>query len=130
MNSYTTPMLQQYFEIKKNYPHDFLFFRLGDFYELFDSDAREASRILGLTLTARHKGTPNEIAMCGVPYHSAEKYIAQLTKLGRRVAICEQISDPGLPGIVKREVVKIITPGTTLDETIIDTKKIIILFLL
>jgi len=118
-----TPMLEQYFAIKKKNPEAFLFFRLGDFYEMFEDDAREAAKLLGLTLTARHKGKENEVAMCGVPHHSAEKYIAQLSKLGKRVAICDQVSDPNLPGIVEREVVKIITPGTTLDETITDTKK-------
>lgn len=118
-----TPMLQQYFEIKKKHEDAFLFFRLGDFYEMFGEDAKEAAKLLGLTLTARHKGSPNEIAMCGVPHHSAQRYIAQLTKMGKRVAICDQVSDPNLPGIVQREVVKIVTPGTTLDETITDTKK-------
>src|SRR5690606_24083827 len=123
MSKKLTPMLQQYFDIKAKHQNAFLFFRLGDFYELFGEDAKEAARLLGLTLTARQKGTENEIPMCGVPHHSAERYIAQLTKLGKRVAICDQVSDPSLPGIVQREVVKIITPGTTLDETITDTKK-------
>ncbi|MGE3278208.1 MAG: DNA mismatch repair protein MutS [Candidatus Altimarinota bacterium] len=123
MTKKLTPMLQQYFEIKAKHQNAFLFFRLGDFYEMFGDDAKEAARLLGLTLTARQKGTENEIAMCGVPHHSAERYIAQLTKLGKRVAICDQVSDPSLPGIVQREVTKIITPGTTLDETITDTKK-------
>lgn len=123
MSKKLTPMLQQYFEIKAKHQNAFLFFRLGDFYEMFGDDAKEAARLLGLTLTARQKGTENEIPMCGVPHHSAERYIAQLTKLGKRVAICDQVSDPSLPGIVQREVVKIITPGTTLDETITDTKK-------
>jgi len=123
MTKKLTPMLQQYFEIKAKHQNAFLFFRLGDFYELFGDDAKEAARLLGLTLTARQKGTENEIAMCGVPHHSAERYIAQLTKLGKRVAICDQVSDPSLPGIVQREVTKIITPGTTLDETVTDTKK-------
>ena len=118
-----TPMQQQYLEIKKQHPNAFLFFRLGDFYEMFGEDAKEGARLLGLTLTARHKGGENEIPMCGVPHHSADRYIAQLTRLGKRVAICEQVSDPSLPGIVQRQVVKVITPGTTLDETIVDTKK-------
>lgn len=116
-------MLQQYFDIKKKHPKEFLFFRLGDFYEMFGDDAREGARLLGLTLTARHKGSESEIPMCGVPHHSANRYIAQLTKMGKRVAICDQVSDPNLPGIVEREVVKIITPGTTLDESITDSKK-------
>jgi DNA mismatch repair protein MutS len=118
-----TPMLQQYFEIKKKTADAFVFFRLGDFYEMFGEDAIEASKILGITLTARQKGTDNEIPMCGVPHHSATKYIAMLTQAGRRVALCEQVSDPNLPGIVQREVVKTITPGTSFDESVIDTGK-------
>lgn len=118
-----TPMLKQYFEIKGQHEGALLFFRLGDFYELFGEDAKEAARLLGLTLTARHKGGPNEIPMCGVPHHSAEKYIAQLVSKGKHVAIADQVSDPSLPGIVQREVVKIITPGTTLDESITDTQQ-------
>lgn len=113
-------MLRQYAEIKAKHPDDFLFFRLGDFYELFDQDAKMASKILGLTLTARHRGTPHEIAMCGVPYHSADRYVAELLKSGKRVAICEQVSDPKLPGIVERKVIKVITAGTVLDETVTD----------
>jgi DNA mismatch repair protein MutS len=123
MTKKLTPMLQQYFEIKEKHQNAFLFFRLGDFYEMFGEDAKEAARLLGLTLTARQKGTENEIPMCGVPHHSAEKYIAQLTRLGKRIAICDQVSDPSLPGIVQREVTKIITPGTTLDETITNPGK-------
>lgn len=118
-----TPMLQQYFDIKKDHPNAFLFFRLGDFYEMFGDDAIAAAKILGVTLTARGKGTANEIPMCGVPHHSADKYISELTKQGKHVAICNQVSDPSLPGIVQREVVKVITPGTSMDETIADTKK-------
>lgn len=118
-----TPMLQQYFALKKDHPQSFLFFRLGDFYELFGEDAIEASKILGITLTARQKGTENEIPMCGVPHHSATKYIALLTQAGHRVSLCEQVSDPNLPGIVQREVVKTVTPGTTFDESVIDARK-------
>src|SRR3989339_1439053 len=109
-----TPMFQQYYEIKQKYPKDILFFRMGDFYEMFGEDAREASKILNITLTKRAKGTENEIPMCGIPYHAAEGYIAKLTRAGKRVAVCEQTSDPALPGIVKREVVRIVTPGTTM----------------
>lgn len=116
-----TPMMRQYFEIKQQASDCILFFRLGDFYEMFDQDALVASEILGITLTARSKGD-NRIPMCGVPYHSAAGYIAKLTRAGRKVAICEQVSDPNLPGIVKREIVRIITPGTTLDENVLDDK--------
>jgi DNA mismatch repair protein MutS len=100
MDKKLTPMLEQYFELKQKYQDMMLFFRLGDFYEMFDEDAKEGARLLGLTLTARYRGTVQEMPMCGVPYHSAEHYIAKLTKAGKRVAICEQLSDPNLPGIV------------------------------
>lgn len=115
-----TPMLAQYFKIKEKNKENILFFRLGDFYEMFGADAIKASRILDITLTARHKGTENEIPMCGIPYHAGSQYIAKLTKAGCNVAICEQTSDSTLPGIVKREVVQIITPGTTLDSSLLD----------
>lgn len=106
-------MMQQYQEIKAECRDAILFFRLGDFYEMFGQDAIEASKILDITLTSRNKSDPNGHPMCGVPYHAVEGYIAKLIKSGKKVAICEQISDPELPGIVKRKIVKIITPGTT-----------------
>ncbi|MFH1029662.1 MAG: DNA mismatch repair protein MutS [bacterium] len=113
-------MLRQYFEIKDKHKDKILFFRLGDFYEMFGADAEKASIILDIVLTARHKGTEHEIPMCGLPYHAAEQYIAKLTKAGLKVAICEQVSDPSLPGIVKREVVQIITPGTTMCSSLLE----------
>lgn len=113
-------MLRQYFEIKDKHKDKILFFRLGDFYEMFGKDAQRASLILDIVLTARHKGTENEIPMCGLPYHAADQYIAKLTKAGCKVAICEQVSDPSLPGIVKREVVQIITPGTTMNSSLLE----------
>lgn len=116
-------MLKQYKEIKKKHDDAILFFRLGDFYEMFGPDAIEASKILNITLTARNKGTDNETPMCGVPYHSVAGYLSKLTKAGKKVAVCEQISDPSLPGIVKREVVRTITPGTTLDDHILENKE-------
>ncbi len=116
-----TPMMQQYQEIKAEQQDAILFFRLGDFYEMFGPDAKEASQILGITLTARNKGE-HRTPMCGIPYHAAENYVAKLTKAGKKVAICEQVSDPNLPGIVKREVVRIITPGTTFNDNILDKK--------
>jgi len=116
-----TPMMAQYREIKANYPDAILFYRLGDFYEMFFEDAIEASQLLQITLTARSKGE-HKAPMCGVPYHAAQNYIAKLTRLGKKVAICEQLSDPNLPGIVKRDVVRIITPGTTLDENVLEQK--------
>lgn len=116
-----TPMQRQYFEIKETCPENaLLFFRLGDFYELFYEDAKKAAGELGLTLTARHKKTDDPMPMCGVPYHAAEKYISKLTQKGFSVAICDQVSDASLPGIVKREIVQIITPGTTLSDDVLD----------
>jgi DNA mismatch repair protein MutS len=117
-----TPMMKQYLEMKEAYPDAILFFRLGDFYEMFFDDALEASRILQITLTARNKGGAAKAPMCGVPYHAADSYISKLTKNGKKVAICEQLSDPNLPGIVKRDVVRVVTPGTTLDDNILEGK--------
>ena len=108
-----TPMMKQYLEIKRNYRDAFLFFRLGDFYELFYEDAEKAAALLEITLTARAGKYDDKIPMCGVPYHSAENYIETLVKNGHKVAICEQVEDPAeAKGIVRREVVKIVTPGT------------------
>jgi len=115
-------MMKQYNEIKQTLKDEILFFRLGDFYEMFGPDAIEASKILNITLTARGKGSANEMPMCGIPFHASENYIAKLTRAGKRVAICDQVSDPTLPGIVKREVVRIVTPGTTLDDKVLDNK--------
>ncbi len=122
MTKILTPMQRQYYEIKEQNPESILLFRLGDFYEMFDKDAIDASKILGITLTARNKGKDNEMKMCGIPHHSSEKYINQLTRAGKRVAICDQISDPSMPGIVERAVIKIITPGTIISETELDKK--------
>lgn len=122
MTKVLTPMQRQYYEIKGQNPESILLFRLGDFYEMFDEDAVVASKILGITLTARQKGSPNEMKMCGIPYHAAENYINKLSLSGKKVAICEQVSDPKEPGIVKREVVRIITPGTVLSESVLDAK--------
>src|SRR5690349_19863177 len=100
-----TPMLRQYLEIKKAYAGTLLFFRLGDFYELFNEDAITGSHELGITLTARQKDSPNPITMCGVPYHAASNYISRLVKKGYRVAICEQAEPAGRgTKLVKREV--------------------------
>ena len=100
-----------------------LFFRLGDFYEMFFEDALTASRELNITLTGRAGGMEEKIPMCGVPYHSVDNYIAKLIKKGYRIAICEQVEDPkAAKGIVERKVVKIITPGTVLSEQLLDDK--------
>ena len=113
-----TPMMEQYREVKRQHPQDLLMFRLGDFYELFFDDAELAARELEITLTSREAGSGNRVPMCGVPYHAVEGYIARLIAKGYRVAICEQVEDPKLAkGIVKREVVRVITPGTILYES-------------
>lgn len=120
----TTPMLRQYLEIKKKYPGTILFFRLGDFYEMFNEDAVIGSRELEITLTARQKDSPNPMPMCGVPHHAAANYIARLVKKGYRVAICEQ-TEPAGKGtkLVNREVVRIITPGTAIDAQLVESRE-------
>ncbi len=118
-----TPMLRQYLEIKKLYPGTILFFRLGDFYEMFNEDAILGSRELEITLTARHKDSPNPVPMCGVPHHAAANYIARLVRKGYRVAICEQTEEAGKGvKLVKREVVRVITPGTAIDPQLVESK--------
>ncbi len=117
-----TPMVQQYLDVKKQHQNELLFFRLGDFYEMFFEDAITASRELNITLTKRAGGMEN-MPMCGVPYHSVDGYIAKLIKKGYRIAICEQVEDPKLAkGIVERKVIKIITPGTALNEQLLEDK--------
>jgi DNA mismatch repair protein MutS len=117
MENSTTPMLRQYLELKKAYPGTILFFRLGDFYEMFNEDAIVGARELEITLTARQKDSPNPIPMCGIPHHAAASYISRLVKKGYRVAICEQ-AEPAGKGVklVKREVVRVVTPGTSIDS--------------
>ncbi|HSA30189.1 MAG TPA: DNA mismatch repair protein MutS [Candidatus Omnitrophota bacterium] len=123
-----TPMLQQYRQIKSRHQDCILFFRLGDFYEMFYEDAKEASRILDLVLTARGKGTANHVPMCGIPFHSADSYIAKLIKSGKKVAICEQTEDPATAkGIVKRDVIRVISSGTFLDEHSSDSRYVLCL---
>src|ERR1035437_1263456 len=118
-----TPMMQQYRETKSRHPNEILFFRLGDFYEMFFEDAKLASRELEITLTGRDAGMAERIPMCGIPYHAAETYITKLINKGYKVAICEQIGDPKAKGLVKRDVVKIITPGTVLSESVLTDSK-------
>lgn len=119
-----SPMMEQYFQIKKNYPETLLFFRLGDFYEMFFDDAKIASKELELVLTGRDCGQEERAPMCGVPFHSADSYIAKLVSRGYKVAICEQVEDPATAkGIVKRDVVRIVTPGTVIESNMLDESK-------
>ncbi|WP_028125351.1 DNA mismatch repair protein MutS [Eremococcus coleocola] len=119
-----TPMMEQYDAVKERYPDCFIFFRLGDFYEMFNEDALQASKILEITLTSRNKNVDNPIPMCGVPYHSADDYIKTLVQAGHKVAICEQLEDPKLTkGMVKRGVIKVITPGTIMQEKALNQKE-------
>ncbi len=119
----TTPMMQQYFQVKADYQDAFLFFRLGDFYEMFFDDALQASQLLEITLTSRGGNGDDRIPMCGVPHHAAKNYIDQLIAKGHKVAICEQVEDPKLTkGVVKREVVRLITPGTHTEGKNVDSK--------
>ena len=119
-----TPMMEQYFEVKNQYKDYLLFYRLGDFYEMFFDDAILVSRELELTLTGRDCGEAERAPMCGVPFHSAEGYIGKLIEKGYRVAICEQVEDPALAkGLVKREVVRVITPGTLIESNLLTESK-------
>ena len=112
-----TPMLRQYLGIKGQYPDAILFFRMGDFYEMFFEDAETASRLLGITLTSRGTHNGEKIPMCGVPYHSARSYLGKLVEQGRKVAICDQVEDPrAAKGIVRREVTRVVTPGSVLED--------------
>lgn len=123
MSGYT-PMMQQYLEIKKQYQYCLLFYRLGDFYELFFEDAKIASKELELTLTGKDCGVEERAPMCGVPFHSADGYIAKLIQKGYKVAVCEQTEDPKqAKGLVKRDVIRIVTPGTVLDTNVLDESK-------
>lgn len=118
-----TPMLRQYLEIKERYRDAILFFRLGDFYEMFFEDAHTASKILDIALTSRNKNEEGAVPLCGVPYHSAEPYIQKLLEAGHKVAVCEQMEDPATAkGVVKREVVRVITPGTVTAAEALDAR--------
>ncbi|MCP3901896.1 MAG: DNA mismatch repair protein MutS, partial [Desulfobacteraceae bacterium] len=116
-----TPMMEQYLSIKEEYNDAILFYRMGDFYEMFHEDAKKAAPILGIALTSRNKNNANPIAMCGIPVKAADNYIAKLVENSCKVAICEQVEDSALAvGLVKREVVKVITPGMILNEDLLD----------
>jgi len=123
-NASHTPMMQQYLRIKAEHPDMLLFYRMGDFYELFHEDAARAAKLLDITLTQRGASNGSPIKMAGVPYHAAEQYLARLVKLGESVAICEQIGDPATSkGPVERKVVRIVTPGTLTDSALLDEKR-------
>jgi len=119
-----TPLMQQWREVKSRHRDALVFFRVGDFYELFFGDAEEGARLLGLTLTSRNNGAAARVPLAGIPVKALDEYLARLVKLGRRVAICEQVEDPALAkGIVKREVVETVTPGTIIQENLLHAKK-------
>ncbi len=122
-NKKITPMLKQYFEIKKDFPDTILFFRMGDFYEMFFEDAKTAAPLLEVVLTSRDKKKDDAVPLCGIPYHARDTYAAKLLKKGHKVAICEQVEDPALAkGLVRREVTHVLTPGTALEIESIDTE--------
>src|SRR5215510_7471476 len=115
--------MRQYLDVKARYPDAIVFFRLGDFYEMFYEDATYVAKALSLTLTTRDKGKEDPVPMCGVPHHAVRTYLAKLTELGHRVALCEQLEDPrSVRGIVKRDVVRVVTPGVVLDEESLDPR--------
>ncbi|MDD2768820.1 MAG: DNA mismatch repair protein MutS, partial [Methylococcus sp.] len=119
-----TPMMQQFLRIKAEHPDRLLFYRMGDFYELFFDDARRAAKLLDLTLTSRGESGGERIAMAGIPYHAVDGYLARLIRLGESVAICEQIGDPATSkGPVERKVVRIVTPGTVTDESLLEERR-------
>ncbi|MBI1863199.1 DNA mismatch repair protein MutS, partial [Candidatus Microgenomates bacterium] len=122
MHEFSTPMMRQYHEIKKKYPGCLLFYRMGDFYELFLEDAHIGARVLNITLTGKAGGKDGRIPMAGIPYHAMDSYLAKLVKAGYKVAICEQLSPPNKKGLVERDVIRIVTPGTLLDENALEKK--------
>ncbi len=124
----THPLMQQYLRLKAQHPDTLLFYRMGDFYELFYDDAKRAARLLDITLTARGQSAGQPIPMAGVPFHSVESYLAKLVRRGESVAICEQIGDPahnkgGAKGPVERQVVRVVTPGTVTDDAFLDARR-------
>lgn len=123
MHEFSTPMMKQYHEIKKQYQDCLLFYRMGDFYELFMDDALVGSQVLNITLTSKAGGKDGKIPMAGVPYRAVDAYISKLVKAGYKVAICEQMSPPNKKGLVEREVIRIVTPGTVLDEKALEKKE-------
>ena len=124
LNSNHTPMMQQYLGIKQDHPNDLVFYRMGDFYEMFYDDAKDASQLLDISLTSRGQSGGQPVPMCGIPYHAAEGYIAKIVNAGRSVAVAEQIGDPATSkGPVDRKVVRVVTPGTLTDEALMDANR-------
>src|SRR5438874_1855300 len=124
MTEPSTPLMRQYAAIKRDHPTALLFFRLGDFYELFFDDAVVASRELEITLTSRNKEKGLSVPMCGVPYHAADSYIAKLIRKGYKVAICDQVENPKMAKkLVRREVTRVVTPGTVADGNLLDPQE-------
>lgn len=122
--SHHTPMMRQYLKIKGEHPNELVFYRMGDFYELFYEDAKKAAELMDITLTARGQSGGSPIPMAGIPYHSAENYIARLVRAGQSIAICEQIGDPATSkGPVERKVVRIVTPGTLSDDAFLEDRR-------
>ena len=119
-----SPMMQQYLEIKRQHPNEILFYRVGDFYEMFFDDALTASRELELTLTGKECGLEERAPMCGVPYHSVDLYLKRLIDRGYKIAICEQMEDPKkAKGLVKREIIRRVTPGTVVEASMLDENR-------
>ena len=119
----TTPIRRQYLDIKRRYPHAVVLFRLGDFYETFDEDAKLCARELEITLTSKPMGKNLRVPLAGIPYHALDTYLARLVAKGYKVAICEQMSDPATSkGLVERQVVRVVTPGTVVEEHLLDER--------
>ena len=120
----STPLMQQYQQVKAKHPDTILLFRMGDFFETFEEDAKIAARVLGITLTKRGNGAAGEVPLAGFPHHALDTYLPKLLKAGHRVAICEQLEDPKLTkGIVKRDVIEVVTPGVAFSEKVLDQKQ-------
>ena len=119
-----SPMMQHYLQVKEKYKDCVLFYRLGDFYEMFFDDAKKVSRLLDLTLTGRDCGLAERAPMCGIPFHASETYIARLVELGEKVAICEQLTlAEESKGLVERDVIRVVSAGTMIDDTLLDEKR-------
>ncbi|HXW00653.1 MAG TPA: DNA mismatch repair protein MutS, partial [Anaerolineae bacterium] len=119
----TTPVRQQYLSVKKQYPDAIVFFRLGDFYETFDEDAKTIAKALDIVLTSRNVSQGQRVPMAGVPYHAVESYIARLIRAGFKVAICEQLGNEPIKGLVPRDVIRVVTPGTVVEANLLTAKE-------